>query len=109
MAHIKVAKVNKSHGNAGSCKAYVNYLDKENEGKVVTEKEHFFNDKDRFIARISAQQLIDNAPKGGIRGKDAKYFEVIMSFDGKELSGKSDQDRKEFVQEAFPRSEEHTS
>lgn len=103
MAHIKVAQVNKKHGNAGTCKAYINYLDKENDGKVITEKEYFFNDKDNFIPGSRAQELIDNAPKGAIRGKDAKYFEIIMSFEGKELSGKSDKQLKEFVQEAFPR------
>jgi hypothetical protein len=103
VSHIKVAMVNKAHGNAGSCKQYIDYLEKENEGKAITEQEYFFNDKSDFIAGKKAQELIDNAPKQGIRGKDAKYFEVIMSFDKNELNGKSDQDIKDFVKESFPK------
>ena len=103
MSHIKIGQVNKDHGNAGSCKQYINYLDKENEGKSITGQEYFFNDKSDFIAGQKAQDLIDNSPKQGIRGKDAKYFEVIMSFDSTELNGKSDQDIKDFVKESFPK------
>jgi hypothetical protein len=103
VAHIKVSMVNKDHGNAGSCKQYVDYLEKENEGKSITEREYFFNDKSNFIAAQKAQDLIDNSPKQGIRGKDAKYFEIIMSFDTDELRGKSNQDIKDFVKESFPK------
>jgi hypothetical protein len=103
VSHIKVGQVNKDHGNAGSCKQYIAYLEKENEGKGITEQEYFFNDKSDFIAGQKAQDLIDNAPKQGIRGKDAKYFEVIMSFTSAELNGKSDQEIKDFVKETFPK------
>jgi hypothetical protein len=95
--------VNKQHGNAGSCNQYINYLEKENIGKPITTQEYFFNDKSNFIAARKAEGLIDGSPKQGIRGKDAKYFEVIMSFKAKEIKGKTNQQLKDFVKEAFPK------
>src|ERR1017187_1607147 len=85
MSNIKPARVNKDHGNAGSCKQYIDYLEKENIGKPITQREYFFNDKSDFIAAKKAEGLIDGSPKQGIRGKDAKYFEVIMSFEEKDI------------------------
>jgi hypothetical protein len=103
MSNIKPARVNKDHGNAGSCKQYIDYLEKENIGKPITQREYFFNDKSDFIAAKKAEGLIDGSPKQGIRGKDAKYFEVIMSFEEKEIKGKTNAQLKAYVKEAFPK------
>lgn len=102
MPHIKFASINTKYGNSGSCQMSVDYLSKENEGKELNGQEEFFNDKQDFIGKESARKTIDSAPKQGIRGDDAKYFEVIVSFDKNELKGKSDEQIKEYVKEKFP-------
>jgi hypothetical protein len=102
MPHINFAPINTKFRNATGCKMSVDYLSKENEGKELSNQEHFFNDKQDFIGKESAKKTIDSPTKEGMSPKDARYFEVIVSFDKNELKGKTDDQLKEYVKEKFP-------
>ena len=102
MPHINFAPINTKFRNSTGCKMSVDYLSKENEGKELGDQEHFFNDKQDFIGKESAKKTIDSPTKEGMSPTDARYFEVIISFDKKELKGKTDDQLKEYVKEKFP-------
>ena len=71
--------------NKGSCRALVNYLCKENEGKPATEKEHFFSYSETQINRLAVTRSIDsNVRKLG--KSDSKFFMLTLNFSEKEIA-----------------------
>lgn len=69
--------------NKGSCRALVNYLCKENEGKALNEKEHFFSDEQDQINRQHVTDAIDkNISK--LSKSDSKFFMLTLNFSQKE-------------------------
>lgn len=71
-------------GNSESCSDLVEYLDKENEGKGIAEKEYFFNQHSQTITDSKVVQTIDNNHKG-LKSKDAKFYMLSVSPSEKEL------------------------
>lgn len=70
--------------NKGSCKALVNYLCKENEGKPAVDQEHFFSHSNDNINRAHVINSIDsNISKLG--KTDSKFFMVTLNFSEKEI------------------------
>jgi hypothetical protein len=100
MPYIKIPPVNDKHGNSGTCKKLVEYLEKENKMKSEEHKEYFFNQSDNLIGKTKAEKLIahDITTLGK---KDAKFYEIIVSFSKSELKGKTDQDIKKYIKDNF--------
>ena len=101
MPYVKFPQVNKKYGNSGSCRMDAEYLSKEGKDKGAQEQEMFFNKDNDYIGKESAIKTIDSAPKQGLTKDDAKYYEVILSFDKNELKGKSNEELKNYVKENF--------
>lgn len=71
--------------NKGSCRALVNYLCKENEGKSILEQEHFFSSEQNEINRLEVMNSIDgNVSKLG--KQDSKFFMLTLNFSVKEAN-----------------------
>jgi hypothetical protein len=100
MPYIKIPPVNVKHGNTGTCKNLVDYLEKENKTKIDENKEWFFNQSSDLIGKTTAEKLIahDTTTLGK---KDAKFYEIIVSFSKSELKGRTDQDIKNYIKDNF--------
>jgi Family of unknown function (DUF5712) len=102
MPYVKPLAVNSKTNNASGCSLSVNYLEKEDKGKSILEKEGFFNDRTDFA--LGKQVELDiNRNKQGLSKGDSKYYEVVISFSKEELKGKTDKELKEFVKKEFPK------
>lgn len=102
MPYVKALAVNSKTNNASGCHLSVNYLEKENKGKSITEREPFFNDNTNFATPKQVEYEI-NEHKKGLKSTDSKYYEVVINFSKDELKGKSDKELKEFVKKEFPK------
>ncbi len=92
MPFINVENSGKGN-NKGSCRALVNYLCKENEGKPLQEQEHFFSaEKDQINSLEVSNSIDSNVNKLG--KKDSKFFMVTVNFSQKEASHISQDPRK---------------
>jgi len=81
--HIKIVSSEKG-SNKGSAAQAVFYLEKENEGKSLGEKEWFFtHSKDKVGIREAIDTLDQN--KGQLGKNDAKFFMVVISPSKEEL------------------------
>lgn len=100
MPYIKLPPVNTKHGNSGTCKNLVNYLEKENKNKVSESQELFFNQNDELIGKTKAERIIAHDVTT-LGKKDAKFYEVIVSFSKAELKGRTDQDLKDYIKNNF--------
>lgn len=70
--------------NKGSCRALVNYLCKENEGKPHLQQEHFFSSEKAQVNRLEVTKAIDtNIAKLG--RADSKFFMLTLNFSQAEL------------------------
>lgn len=70
--------------NKGSCRALVNYLCKENQGKPLSEHEHFFSSSQDQINRLTVMNSIDsNVAKLG--RSDSKFFMLTLNFSDREV------------------------
>lgn len=100
MPYIKLPSVNAKHGNAGTCKNLVEYLEKENKNKRGEEEELFFNQNDDLIGKASAERIIAH-DISTLGKKDAKFYEVIVSFSKAELKGRTDEELKNYIKNNF--------
>lgn len=81
--YVKIQNSGKG-GNSGSCSDYATYLEKENEGKIESEKEYFFsNDRDNIKAYEVIESIDSNNKRLG--KKESKFFSVTFSPSQKEL------------------------
>lgn len=72
--------------NNGSSKAIIIYLDKENLGKQLEEKEYFFNKNDIFISPFHAIEMIDNNAKNqGLKKEQDRFYCLTINPSQKEL------------------------
>jgi hypothetical protein len=71
-------------GNSKSCHDLVQYLNKENQGKQLLNKEFFFNQHSQNITDSKVVQVIDNNHKG-LKSKDAKFYMLSISPSEREL------------------------
>jgi len=69
--------------NKGSCKALVNYLCKENEGKSILEQEHFFSNSEDQLSRLNVIKSIDNNISK-LGKDDSKFFMLTINFSEQE-------------------------
>lgn len=90
-------------GNKQSCSDLVEYLEKENEGKELDKKEHFFNSTDKYVNHRTAIEQIDGNVKG-LKKNETKFFMLSINPSQRELnhlarmaSGKSINDISEFT------------
>lgn len=102
MPYVEALPVNRKTNNASGCHLSVNYLEKENKDKSITEKEFFFNDTTNVAVPSKVEHDI-NEHKKGLKTTDSKYYEVIITFSKDELKGKSDKELKEYVKKEFPK------
>ncbi len=102
MPYAKALAVNSKTNNASGCRMSVDYLEKENKGKNITEREPFFNDVTNFAVASKVEYDI-NEHKKGLKNTDSKYYEVVISFSKEELKGKSDKELKEYFKKEFPK------
>lgn len=102
MPYVKALAVNSKTNNASGCHLSVNYLEKENKDKSITEKEFFFNDTTNVAVPSKVEHDI-NEHKKGLKSTDSKYYEVVINFSKDELKGKSDKELKEYVKKEFPK------
>jgi len=100
MPYIKIPPVNKKHGNSETCKALVNYLEKENKNKPEENQELFFNQHEDYIGKTKAERLIAHNVEA-LGKKDAKFYEVIVSFSKPELKGKTDEGLRQYIKNNF--------
>lgn len=103
MPYVKSLSVNTKTNNSSGCSMSINYLEKENKGKSITEREPFFNDSTNYANPKQVELAIDQHKKG-LKKTDSKYYEVVVSFSKEELKGKSDKELKEYIKEEFPKS-----
>ena len=71
-------------GNKISCSDLVEYLSKENEGKELIDKEHFFNQNGNNYTELGVQKSIDNNVKG-LHKNEAKFYMLTINPSQKEL------------------------
>ena len=102
MPYVKALPVNTKTNNASGCHLSVNYLEKDNKDKDITQKEFFFNDTTN-VAVPSKVEYDINEHKKGLKTTDSKYYEVVVSFSKDELKGKSDKELKEYIKKEFPK------
>jgi hypothetical protein len=100
MPYIKIPPVNKKHGNSGTCKALVNYLEKENKNKTEEDQELFFNQNEDYIGKTKAERIIAHNVDA-LGKKDAKFYEVIVSFSKPELKGRTDEELRQYIKGNF--------
>jgi hypothetical protein len=99
---MPVVKV--SPGQSGDSGGLVEYLEKENKGKEIDNKELWFNQDKSNIRPIEAEFNIDNH-KERLSNTEAKFYEVYVAFSQNELShidkisGGNLQQKKEMVKE----------
>lgn len=84
MPFINVENSGKGN-NKGSCRALVNYLCKENEGKSIHEQEHFFSHSQDQINRLKVINSIDNNVSK-LGKADSKFFMLTLNFSEREAS-----------------------
>lgn len=65
-------------GNAGSAKQLIDYLEKENDDKVLHNERYFFDATRSDFSGYKASQLLDNNKKG-LHSKDAKFFMLSIN------------------------------
>ena len=71
-------------GNTKSCVDLVNYLEKENKGKALLEKEYFFNHEYSFVSPEMVMTAIDHNVKG-LKKDEARFFMLSVNPSQKEL------------------------
>jgi hypothetical protein len=85
MPYIKISKPPKhAKRNSGSCGDLVQYLEKENIGKELSEREMFFSHSEDIVFPEEVKQAIDNNKKG-LKKTETKFYEMSISFSQKEL------------------------
>lgn len=83
--NITVQKIGKMHPTYNSSVTdYVNYLEKENEGKHSDLQEHFFDQDNNNVSPDMVISEIDGNTKKLSR-KDAKFYSIVVSPSAKEL------------------------
>jgi len=82
---IKIQTSPLSAGNTGSCKDLVRYLEKENAGKDITEKEFFFSHQEDQVSSRQVIEHIDNN-KSKLGKDEAKFYSVVISPSQEELA-----------------------
>jgi len=75
--HVKIQNSGKG-GNSGSCGAYVNYLEKENENKKDQDKEQFFSSERDNVKGFEVVAEIDGN-KHKLKKDEAKFYSVTLS------------------------------
>ncbi|NLT49436.1 MAG: mobilization protein [Ignavibacteria bacterium] len=71
-------------GNSQGCKDLVDYLNKENEGKELLDREFFFNQHQEHITDTKVIDVIDNNHKG-LKKADAKFYMISVNPSEREL------------------------
>lgn len=71
--------------NTGSVKDLAEYLEKENMGKDMMDKEYFFDHLDNNVLLEEVIAGIDNNKKG-LKKSETKFYEMSLSFSQKELA-----------------------
>lgn len=93
----------KVEGNyAQSASAFVDYFEKENEGKSITELEHFFNQYGEEITAVEVVQEIDgNTAK--LKKTEPKFYSITLNPSLRELKAIQDSPEalKQFTREAM--------
>jgi hypothetical protein len=79
--------------NKGSCRALVNYLCKENEGKSLTQREHFFSESEDQTNRLKVMSSIDSNVKK-LGRSDAKFFMLTVNLSKSEIEHLNDDPAK---------------
>lgn len=82
--HKPTKETRAGNNNQGSSEAVIDYLDKENVGKPLAEKEFFFNNKTDAIGSNKVIDMLDNNKKG-LRKTDAKFYMITINPSAKEL------------------------
>jgi len=81
--NLKFAASEKKVGNKGSAETLVIYLEKENKGKDMADREYFFNHDSNTIFPGEVINRIDNNKKK-LGANDAKFYMLILSPSEKE-------------------------
>lgn len=101
MPYVKISASEKGN-NKGSCSKLVNYLDKENLGKELKDREVFFSHTRDYENSRQVIEHIDGN-KGQLGKKDAKFFMLTINPSEKELAhiGNDKQKLKEYTREVM--------
>ncbi len=83
--YIMISKQQTSGNYASSARDYVNYLEKENEGKSEDLQEHFF---DQYNDRVSPEHVIKeiDGNTSKLRKKEPKFYSIVVSPSQRELN-----------------------
>ncbi len=83
--YIAISKQSSGLNYNGSVADFVNYLEKENEGKDIELQEHFF---DQYNDRVSPQHVIKSIDSntGRLSKKDPKFYSIVVSPSARELN-----------------------
>jgi len=85
MPYVNISKPpSSSQKNSNSSANLVAYLEKENEGKELGEREYFFSHEEDIKLPDEVIQALDGN-HSGLKNKDAKFFEMSISFSSKEM------------------------
>jgi len=86
--------------NKGSSSRVVNYLEKENENKLETNQEYFFNaDRDKCNKWEVINKIDQNAKDQGLKSTDDRFYTIIIAPSKEELShiGNDNQKLKDYT------------
>ncbi|MCU0440428.1 MAG: DUF5712 family protein [Raineya sp.] len=84
--YVKIQTSDLANGNTGSCIQLAMYLEKENEKKLLKDKEMFFSQHRENVNVYEVIQHIDSLGKGGLGKNDAKFYSVVLAPSQEELA-----------------------
>lgn len=89
--YFKIHKAKEHSTNTGSCSDLVDYLEKENEGKSLIDKEYFFDAHSENYSPFKVKSIIDHNKKG-LGAKEEKFYMLSINPSEKELLHLQQQD-----------------
>lgn len=100
--YLIISKQQQGENFKGSVQDFVNYLEKENEGKAIEEQEHFF---DQYDDKVSAEEVVaqidGNTAK--LNKDEARFYSMVLSPSPRELKAinNSSEKLREYVREVM--------
>lgn len=100
--YITITAQRLSGNYAQSATAFVDYLEKENEGKPMPEMEPFFNQQDDGISAEEVIEEIDNST-AKLKKSEPKFYSITLNPSQRELKaiGDSPEALKQYTREAM--------
>jgi len=101
--YVKIQTSDIAEGNTNSCRRLCYYLEKENIGKSIREREYFFSHSRDSVHVEQVIEHIDKNAKGHLLKTDAKFYSVVLAPSEQELEhiGNDSEKLKEYTRAAM--------